>query len=77
MTEDTTHKKLMEDPRYAVAIHEHQINKITEYLEEVVERLVSLEKKMLDHEIEFAHNPVGPDPNDPLADYPEVQLPPK
>lgn len=74
MTEDT-HKKLMEDPRYAVAIHEHQINKITEYLEEVVERLVSLEKKMLDHEIEFAHNPVGPDPNDPLADYPEVQLP--
>ena len=77
MTEDTTHKKLMEDPRYAVAMHEHQINKITEYLEEIVERLVSLEKKMLDHEIEFAHNPVGPDPNDPLADYPEVQLPPK
>ena len=75
MTEDTTHKKLMEDPRYAVAIHEHQINKITEYLEEVVERLVSLEKKMLDHEIEFAHNPVGPDPNDPLTDYPEVKLP--
>ena len=76
MTEDT-HKKLMEDPRYAVAIHEHQINKITEYLEEVVERLVSLEKKMLDHEIEFAHNPGGPDPNDPLANCPEVQLPPK
>jgi len=75
MTEDTTHKKLMEDPRYAVAIHEHQINKITEYLEEIVERLVSLEKKMLDHEIEFAHNPVGPDPNDPLTDYPEVKLP--
>lgn len=76
MTEDTTHKKLMEDPRYAVAMHEHQINKITEYLEEIVERLVSLEKKMLDHEIEYAHNLVGPDPNDPLADYPEVQLPP-
>ena len=76
MTEDT-HKKLMEDPRFAVAMHEHQINKITEYLEEVVERLVSLEKKMLDHEIEFAHNPVGPDPNNPLTDYPEVQLPPK
>jgi len=74
MTEDT-HKKLMEDPRFAVAMHEHQINKITEYLEEIVERLVSLEKKMLDHEIEFAHNPVGPDPNDPLTDYPEVKLP--
>ena len=76
MTEDT-HKKLMEDPRFAVAMHEHQINKITEYLEEIVERLVSLEKKVLDHEIEFAHNPVGPDPNNPLTDYPEVQLPPK
>ena len=76
MTEDT-HKKLMEDPRFAVAIHEQQINKITEYLEEIVERLISLEKKMLDHEVEFAHNPVGPDPNDPLANYPEVQLPPK
>ena len=74
MTEDT-HKKLMEDPRFAVAMHEHQINKITEYLEEIVERLVSLEKKVLDHEIEFAHNPVGPDPNDPLADFPEVKLP--
>ena len=74
MTEDT-HKQLMEDPRFAVAMHEHQINKITEYLEEIVERLVSLEKKMLDHEIEFAHNPVGPDPNDPLTDYPEVKLP--
>ena len=74
MTEDT-HKKLMEDPRFAVAMHEHQINKITEYLEEIVERLVSLEKKVLDHEIEFAHNPVGPDPNDPLEDFPEVKLP--
>ena len=76
MTEDNTHNELMKDPRYAVAIHEHQINKITEYLEEIVERLVSLEKKMLDHEIEYSHNLVGPDPNDPLADYPEVQLPP-
>ena len=72
MTEDT-HKKLMEDPRFAVAIHEQQINKITEYLEEIVERLVSLEKKVLEHEIEYTHNPVGPDPNDPLRDYPEVK----
>ena len=73
MTEDTTHKKLMEDPRYAVQLHEHQLNKITEYLEEIVTRLVSLEKKVLEHEIEYTHNPVGPDPNDPLRDYPEVK----
>ena len=73
---EDTHNQLMRDPKYAVAIHGHQINKITEYLEEIVERLVSLEKKVLDHEIEYAHNLVGPDPNDPLVDYPEVQLPP-
>ena len=72
---EDAHDQLMRDPKYAVAIHGHQINKITEYLEEIVERLVSLEKKVLDHEIEFAHNPVGPDPNDPLADFPEVKLP--
>ena len=72
---DDAHSQLMRDPKYAVAIHEHQINKITEYLEEIVERLVSLEKKVLDHEVEYAHNRVGPDPNDPLADFPEVKLP--
>ena len=71
MTEDT-HKKLMEDPRFAVAMHEHQINKITEYLEEIVERLVNLEKKVLDHETQFNHVPIGPDENDPLKDFPEV-----
>ena len=73
MTEDNTHKELMNDPRYAVQLHEHQLNKITEYLEEIVTRLVSLEKKVLEHEIEYTHNPVGPDPNDPLRDYPEVK----
>ena len=73
MTEDNTHKELMIDPRYAVQLHEHQLIKITEYLEEIVTRLVSLEKKVLEHELEFTHHPVGPDPNDPLRDYPEVK----
>ena len=73
MTADNTHKELMKDPRYAVQLHEHQLNKITEYLEEIVTRLVSLEKKVLEHELEFTHHPVGPDPNDPLRDYPEVK----
>ena len=73
MTEDNTHKELMKDPRYAVQLHEHQLNKITEYLEEIVTRLVSLEKKVLEHELEFTHHPVGPDPNDPLRAYPEVK----
>ena len=73
MPEDNTHKELMKDPRYAVQLQEHQLNKITEYLEEIVTRLVSLEKKVLEHELEFTHHPVGPDPNDPLRDYPEVK----
>ena len=72
MTEDNTHNELMKDPRYAVQLHEHQLNKITEYIEEIVTRLVSLEKKVLDHEAEYTHVPVGPDPNDPLKDFPEV-----
>ena len=73
MTEDNTHKELMKDPRYAVQLHEHQLIKITEYLEETVTRLVSLEKKVLEHELEFTHHPVGPDPNDALRAYPEVK----
>ena len=69
---EDAHDQLMRDPKYAVAMHGHQINKITEYIEEIVTRLVSLEKKVLDHEAEYTHVPVGPDPNDPLKDYPEV-----
>lgn len=67
------HREMMRDPNYAVHIHEHQLNKITEYLEEIVTRLISLEKKVLDHEAEFQHHTTGPDPNDPMKDYPEVQ----
>ena len=33
---EDAHDQLMRDPKYAVAIHGHQINKITEYLEEIV-----------------------------------------
>ena len=46
---EDAHDQLMRDPKYAVAIHGHQINKITDYLEEIVTRLINLEKKVLDH----------------------------
>ena len=69
---ENAHDQLMRDPKYAVATHGHQINKIIDYLEEVVERLVNLEKKVLDHEAEYNHVPIGPDENDPLKDFPEV-----
>ena len=45
---EDAHDQLMRDPKYAVAIHGHQINKITDYLEEIVTRLINLEKKVLD-----------------------------
>ena len=70
---ENAHDQLMRDPKYAVATHGHQINKIIDYLEEVVERLINLEKKVLEHEAEYNHVPIGPDPNDPLKDYPEVK----
>ncbi len=69
---EDAHDQLMKDPKYAVAIHGHQINKITDYLEEIVTRLINLEKKVLDHEAEYNHVPIGPDENDPLKDFPEV-----
>ncbi len=69
------HQEMMKDPNYAVHIHEHQLDKISRYLEEIVERLISLEKKMLDHEAEYEHRTAGPDPNDVMKDYPEVRSP--
>ena len=65
------HREMMKDPNYAVHIHEHQLNKIAEMLEEIATRVISIEKKILDHEVEFHTN--LPDPNNPIQDYPEVQ----
>ena len=66
------HDQLMRDPKYAVATHGHQINKLTDYIEEIVTRLISLEKKVLEHEAHYNHVPIGPDLNDPLKEFPEV-----
>ena len=40
-------------------------------LEEIATRVISIEKKILDHEEEYHL----PDNNDPLKDYPEVRNP--
>ena len=66
---EAAHAELMRDPAYAIATHEHQLNKFANLLEELCVRVISLEKKVLDME-EAAS---GYDPNDPLKDYPEVK----
>jgi hypothetical protein len=40
------HEELMNDPKYAVHVHESQIKRIVEVLEEVSKRLVTLEEKV-------------------------------
>ena len=67
-----THQKLMEDPAYAVHVHEQQLNRICDMLEEVCSRVVAIEDKLngMEQEMHFSH-----DPNDPLNDYPEVNPP--
>ena len=66
---EAAHTEMMRDPAYAIATHEHQLNKFADLLEELCVRVISLEKKVLDME-EAAS---GYDPNDPLKDYPEVK----
>ena len=66
---EAAHTEMMRDPAYAIATHEHQLNKFANLLEELCVRVISLEKKVLDME-EAAS---GYDPNDPLKDYPEVK----
>ena len=64
-----THNELMQDPAYAVHVHEQQLNRICDMLEEVCQRVIAIEDKIngMEQEMHFSH-----DPNDPLNDYPEV-----
>ena len=69
---ETAHQELMNDPQYAIATHEHTLNKYADLLEQIVARLNSIEEKLDTH----ISDVTGPDPNDPLAAYPEVQRSP-
>ncbi len=48
---DDVHNQLMNDPKYAVHVHESQLKRIVEVLEEVSQRLVKLEDKFIDLEL--------------------------
>ena len=68
------HQEMMHQPAYAIATHEHQLNKISDLLEELCTRVVSIEAKLMDHDQlhnDIAHPPA--DSNNPINDYPEVQ----
>ena len=70
VTQDAAHKQLLSDPVYAVHLHEKQLDRHAQVLEEIAVRLISLEKAVLDIQ-ESLH---GDDPNDPMRDYPEIQM---
>ena len=67
---EAAHKQMMgKDPQYAIATHEHQLNKISGLVEELCSRVISIEAKVIQLENDrFAH-----DPTDPINAYPEVQ----
>ena len=67
---EAAHTDMMRDPAYAIATHEHQLNKFADLLEELCVRVISLEKKVLDME----EASIGVDTNNPIVNYPEVQM---
>ena len=67
---EEAHKKMMGDPHYAVHIHERQLEQLAKMIEEIAERLIGLEKKVIDME----QAQMGVDDNNPIVNYPEVQM---
>ena len=62
---DNAHNQLMEDPKYAVHVHEAQLNRIISCLEEIVNRLNEVDHKVmhLEEAVRFdqeQHNYDGP-----------------
>ena len=67
---EAAHTDMMRDPAYAIATHEHQLNKFANLLEELCVRVISLEKKVMDMEEASS----GYDANNPIVNYPEVTM---
>jgi len=59
---------LKKDPQFQLAVQQQQINKMADVIQEVAERLVSLEAKL----IEMDNLMRFPDGEHPLDKYPEV-----
>ena len=63
---EIAHQEMMRDPQYAIASHEQTLNKFANILEELSARVIAIEQTLNDMN--------SPDPNDPMKDYPEVQM---
>ncbi len=72
ITEETViedmNNPLKKDPQFQLAVQQQQINKMADVIQEVAERLVSLEAKL----IEMDNLMRFPDGEHPLDKYPEV-----
>ena len=44
--QENAHKQLMEDPKYAVHVHDAQISRMAEYLEKLAERIQDDDKRI-------------------------------
>jgi len=68
---DDVHNELLTDPKYAVYTHEMQINRIIEVLEELSKRVVTLEDKLLnlDLDVRFSKTPKIDGPPEPPETY--------
>ena len=64
---EIAHQEMMRNPAYAIATHEHVLNKYASLLEEMSARIIALEDKV--NAISFPDNS-----DDPIHDYPEVQM---
>ena len=68
---DEVHNELLENPKYAVYTHEKQINRIIEILEELSGRVVALEDKFLnlDLDVRFSKTTKLEGPPEPPETY--------
>ena len=66
-------KELKEDPRFMVVLHEKQLENMANVIEEIAERLISLEAKVIELETEtrFPHSD-SPVPNMPAGSNPRL-----
>ena len=66
-------KELKEDPRFMVVLHEKQLENMANVIEEIAERLISLEAKVIELETEtrFPHSD-SPVPNLPIGSNPKL-----
>ena len=68
---DEVHNELLDNPKYAVYTHEKQINRIIEILEDLSGRVVALEDKLLnlDLDVRFSKSPKLEGPPEPPETY--------